>query len=196
MSKNIETYALNEAMREDLMACYREVAPTCLSQQGAWRKTIMHPAKRFYVSAKHVSVLLRKYFNGRTEVIDIMKPTRKLMYTTLAKRVLELAQMPQHQGKALIRLCDIAVNEPAPRFYIEEAYMSVIFYRVRHKLYDENGRHIPQAEKTWECLKDPKRYDYYEYRRKRRERLAEKLKNNPSPVYNPTTNPDKDKEED
>lgn len=139
MSKNLESYWLKAQMREDLMNCYREVAPNCLTQQGAWRKTVMHPAKRYYISARQAHQQISLYLQGRTEIIDNMKPLHRQMWHCLIDEVMKIAQEPEHQGKPLTQLAKIAVGRPAPRFFIQPESMKLLFIHVKYKRFDKNG---------------------------------------------------------
>lgn len=147
MSKNIESFSLQMEMREDLMACYREVAPNCITQNGAWRRTINHPAKRFYVTAKQAAQRASKYLRGDTSELDSMKPLRRKMWLELIKIVEEVSQEPEHQGKSLRKICEVAIRRPAPRFYIGIDLMKKIFTRCKYNRYDKDGRLKKDYEK-------------------------------------------------
>lgn len=144
--KNLETYTLKEEMREDLMQCYREVAPTCYSQVGAWKKTVSHPAKRYYITTRAALVHVKNIIRGDLQRVNAMKPTHRRMYLTIADEVMRLANTPQHHGKSLKQLTEIVLSSPAPEFFITFDYMRTIFSRMRLKRYDENGQFISYPE--------------------------------------------------
>lgn len=147
MSKNLESYSLQTQMREDLMRCYREIAPNCITQAGAWRKTVLHPAPRYYVSARQAYQQINLYLQGRTEEIDKMKPLHRERWMCLIQEVLKIAQEPEHQGKPLTELTKIAVERPAPQFFIQPERMKSLFRNTKYNRYDKNGILIKDYER-------------------------------------------------
>lgn len=140
MSKNLETYSLIQEMREDMMACYREVAPNCLTQNGAWRRTLSHPAKRTYITPKQVLQVLKPYFRGEKQHVLAMHPARRRMYLHLASLVEKFANQPENMNKSFSELCRMAVLCPAPEFFREETTIRHIFADIKYKNYDDYGR--------------------------------------------------------
>lgn len=147
MSKNIESYALIQAMREDLMECYREVAPNCLNQEGAWRRTIKHPAKRYYVTPKQALQRASKYLRGDHSEINAMKRQRRRMWVSLMGVIKEVADMPENVGKPLLHICRIAVERPAPEFFLTKYSIKNTFIAVKYNRYDSDGRTIKDFER-------------------------------------------------
>lgn len=141
--KHIESYSLNIDMREDFLACYREVAPGCITQYGAYRKAANHPAKRYYITPKQAMQVISKYLKGDHDVVDKMKPNRRRLYHSLINEVLDIANKPEHQGKQLIQICRIAVLRPAPSFFISPGYAKMLFVRTRKGYYNEDGKYDP-----------------------------------------------------
>ena len=140
MAKNIETYSIKLDMIDDIMRCYREVAPECLYQETAWQRTVCHPAKEFYITAHQAYQRINLYLGGRTEAIDSLKPLAAQRFRDLIKVVMRLAQMPEYQGKTLRALCKIAVKQPAPRFYIGTSAMKALFKNVVNGVFADDGR--------------------------------------------------------
>lgn len=143
MARRPDNYDLLMDMREDIIQCYREIAPDCLWQQSAWRRIAKHPAKRFYVTPKQAYQKINYWLNGRPEEIDGMK--RKLqrqMYYDLIKVALEVAQEPQNVGLSLKKIVSIAVKRPAPRFYLSETYIKDIFRKMTKGEYTEEGHDL------------------------------------------------------
>lgn len=128
-------------MLNDLMACYREVAPDCITQDAAWKRTVAHPAKRFYISATQAYQRINMYIKGRTEAIEYLKPSQAKMYYDLIDVIKRLKQSPEYEKKSLRQLCMVAVTQPAPRFYISAEWFRKIFCDlVKFKVFDEEGR--------------------------------------------------------
>lgn len=148
MSKNLETYSIGIDMREDLLNCYREVAPDCIYQATAWKRTIMHPAKSFYITGKQAYQRINMYLKGKTEAFDNIRPLRRQLFYDLLKVVQEMVNDERYKDMSLRQICFTAVNKPAPRFYISSAQMGRIFsWMVRHKCYDRYGRNIQFMER-------------------------------------------------
>ena len=149
MARHEETYQLLIDMREDIIDCYREVAPDCLLQKTAWKKIQLHPAKRFYVTPKQVYQKINYWMNGRPEEIDNMKrPLRRKMYYDLIKVVLEISQKPENVGKSLYKLCEIAVRQPAPQFYLSKTQILIIFSKYINGVFSEDGRDLVNANRV------------------------------------------------
>ena len=153
MAKNIETYSTRVDMLNDLMSCYREVAPDCISQSKAWERTLAHPAKRFYITPKQAYQRINKYIKGCTEAIDSLKPLQAKQFHDIIKVIEELMQSPEYANMSLWKICRVAVLRPAPQFYITPRWFSEIFSDlVKYKFFDEEGRNLKYVAR-WQ---DPK----------------------------------------
>lgn len=155
--KHIETYILKAEMREDLMDCYREVAPHCFTQHGAWKKTVLHPAKRVYITTQRATVVVSDILAHRVD-IKSFKPANRRKYEYILSEVMRLSQTPEYQGKPLTRIVDAVVTAPAPEFFLEQDYVRVIFGRIKHGRYDADGRFISYPKNPAKNHKPKRRY--------------------------------------
>lgn len=133
-------YDLTAMQREDLMTAYRDVACTCHRQEEAYRKVAMHPAKRFYISAKQAHEKLRKMVIGDFSEVDRMTEPRKRMYYHLFNKLNEMSQRKEYMGKSLYFICSFLVIEPAPEFFISPCRVRDIFCTYRK--YGKNFREM------------------------------------------------------
>ena len=118
--KHEETYAISEAMRDDLIAAYRDVYENCVTQVSAWRMTVRHPAKGWYVTGKQVAQILSPLLQtGQQPQMPNKNKERK--YTALLALVKELMNRRENVGKSLVQLCELAVKQPAPEFFISQS---------------------------------------------------------------------------
>ena len=101
----------------EMVGVYRKVAGECWSQQQALEMVVSHPASKYFIQAHSAYNVLRKLASGG--MLPIHKDCERRMYTRLWERVCELSTMPEHAGKGLHYLCEIAVGEPAPEFYMK-----------------------------------------------------------------------------
>lgn len=125
---------MKEQMYRDLMERYRYVVDhfDCEGQTEAYEKTVQSPAKRYYVSARWAAQMLAPMFNGNFDSLNELKPLKREMYQSLFKTVVRLSSKLEFQGKSLYHICQFAVKEPAPRFYVDHCMMSYVFNNYRN----------------------------------------------------------------
>lgn len=111
-------FELTAKLREDLAAAYRDVYSHCYSQDEAWRKTINHPAPRFYISPKQAHEILRSMVRGDMSIVDNMRPLKRRMYYDLFATMQKMVQQKEYMGMSLWILCQFLVKQPAPQFYL------------------------------------------------------------------------------
>ena len=111
-------FSLTIQMRKDLAEAYRHVYASCRSQGEAWRKTILQPAPRYYVSPKRAYHVMIDMIKGDFSVVDGMPAKKRKMYYDLFQNVQDMTQKTEYIGKSLWFICQFAVNSPAPEFYI------------------------------------------------------------------------------
>ena len=127
MSK--ESTILREEMKDDLMRVYREVVMQhgCRNQKEAYELTVTHPAPRFYVDARRAHQRISPMMKGDRSQLQHMCPLRREMYETIFEKVLELMQKEKFWTKSLYCVIRHALQEPAPRFYINPIRMGQIW---------------------------------------------------------------------
>lgn len=130
-----ESYKHIEEMRKALMEAYNEVYRHCWTQQEAWRRTVRHPAPRFYISPKQARLVVAPMLRGDFSVLEGMMPTRQRMYRCIYDRVLKAAQKPEFVGKSLNFIIPHIVCQPAPEFFIGPESMRKTFRFLRKGIY-------------------------------------------------------------
>lgn len=119
--------AINAQMKQDLISAYREVAPKCWRQWDAYKRTVTHPAPRFYVTPKQAYQKVKKALEGDTSEIERMKPNRQRLYMCLCRLTIEATQERKFQGKSLWYIMPFIVTRPAPEFYITPKHLGFLF---------------------------------------------------------------------
>lgn len=119
--------------REDIMAAYREVAPSCWSQQEAWEKTARHPAPRYYISPKQAWDVMRRMVVGDFALVDKMSKQYKARYYSLFEKLQQISQKREYLGMSLWQLCHHLVHQPAPEFFVKpETVKQIFLYYKKH----------------------------------------------------------------
>lgn len=123
-----KTNDINRQKRDDLMAVYRQVYPKCWRQRDAYRRTVKHPAPRFYVTPKQAYQKILSMLDGDYSEIRKMGPLRQKMYRDLFELVLVAAEKREFIGKSLWFIIPWVVTQPAPEFYLAEETFKKIFH--------------------------------------------------------------------
>lgn len=121
--------AIRQEMNRDLMRIYREVSAnsSCRSQKAAYELTINHAAPRFYVDVRWAHQRLSPLMRGDRSTLEQLNPLQRQMYEDLFDVVMRLQQKERFSGRTLHYILRYAVNEPAPRFYIDVRRMRQIW---------------------------------------------------------------------
>jgi len=124
-----ESTILREEMKNDLMRVYREVVVQhgCRNQKEAYELTVTHPAPRFYVDARRAHQRISPMMRGDRSQLQAMCPLRREMYEAIFEKVLELKQKEKFWSSSLYCIIRHALQEPAPRFYINAIRMGQIW---------------------------------------------------------------------
>lgn len=124
-----ESTILREEMKNDLMRTYREVVAQhgCRNQKEAYELTVTHPAPRFYVDARRAHQRISPMMRGDRSQLQAMCPLRREMYEAIFEKVLELKQKEKFWSSSLYCIIRHALQEPAPRFYINAIRMGQIW---------------------------------------------------------------------
>lgn len=137
MSRTI--YKHTNEMRQALWEAYRDVYRHCWTQNEAWKRTVRHPAPRFYVSPKQARLVVAPLLRGDFSQLEKMSPEKKKMYREIYERVLQAAQRPEFVGKSLNYIIPHIVSQPAPEFYLEVETIRKTFRFIRQGIYQING---------------------------------------------------------
>lgn len=148
-------YDITRQFQDDLIKAYNKVAPTCLMQDDAYKKTVKQPAPRYYVSAKQATQILSPMVHGDFTRVDMMLPNKRRMYYSLLEKVIELSEKRAFVGKPLTYIVQFAVSSPAPEFFISGGSFRIIRSALKNNRYDDEGRMInaKYRERAYEKLK-------------------------------------------
>lgn len=148
MGRDLDTYTLRAELIKNLIDVYSEVAPNCLTARLAYEMTVMHPARRFYITPKQAYQRINMYIKGKTEAIDSLKPLQRQLYKDLIATILSMQKHANYRNCGLMHLCRMAVLQKAPRFYITPKWFNAILYMYTHDLLDEHGRDVRMIERA------------------------------------------------
>lgn len=134
--------AFHEEMRRDLMRVYREVCAnySCRDNTEALEKVINHPAPRFYINVKSAHTILSPMMHGDRTMLQKMTPQKRQMYEDLFDTVLRLSQKDRFHNCTLHHILRFAIQEPAPKFYIQLRRMEQIWKEETLRIKERNRR--------------------------------------------------------
>lgn len=96
------------------------------------------PCSRFWVSEERATAVMSALFKGQY-CLDSMSPLKREMFMELFKRVQVLrAEQPK---APLFDITMLAVNSPAPKFYMTPDSVVQIIWRIKHGHYKVRPAH-------------------------------------------------------
>lgn len=124
-------FEYEDERNEDLMRAYRDEVALSKDIKVAhlFRAVVERPSVRFWVSEERAFIVISRMLKG--EVLDGMRRLKREMYEEIYARYLELRD--KHPDKSIRHLVTMAVNSPAPKFYIEPASARVIVCKIKKK---------------------------------------------------------------
>lgn len=116
---------------KELLAAYRQ----CISEasypfknKDILEKTVNMPCSRFWVDSSQASKVIHRILSG--DNLDGMRENKRAMFFDLFKIVMELKKI---NDLPIRRLCEIAVDMPAQRFYLKSTSAKIILHHIRKK---------------------------------------------------------------
>lgn len=102
---------------EDLHRAYKEVVNSGEYNNiiDCIRVSLTLPASKFWVSSENAARIISRIEKGDT--LYNISPLRKEMFMELYKRFLE-EKLKHPESKSIYKICEIIIEQPAPRFYI------------------------------------------------------------------------------
>ena len=148
-------YDITKQRQDDLIKAYSQVADKCWSQQQAYRKAILLPAPRYYITPKQALQVISPMVKGDFTHVNKMLPYRKRMYYSLYNQVLEMSEKREFAGKKLYYILRFAVLRPAPEFFVTPRILADTRMGIKRHLIDDDGRTIPTKRtiRNYERLK-------------------------------------------
>lgn len=148
-------YDITKQFQDDLIKAYNSVAPHCWFQEDAYRRAVVQPAPRYYISAKQASQVLSPMVRGDFSRVDMMMPNRRRMYYSLLNKVIELSEKRAFVGKSLTYIVQFAVSSPAPEFFVGWETIRKVRTYIKHGQYDDEGRtrNVKSRVRSYEKLK-------------------------------------------
>ena len=98
-----------------------------------FNRVVEMPASRFYVSATRAAVAVAAIMRG--DSLRNMRQNKREMFFEIHRRVLLLRRIHCHMS--LTRLVELAVAQPAPKFYLAPGSARVLILKARKKWFAE-----------------------------------------------------------
>lgn len=100
----------------------------------AVEKVVNSPCSRFWISEERATAVISAIIRGQP-ILDSMRPTKREMFIELHARVCNIRNDAPEMN--LYDAVFLAVNSPAPKFYMTPGYALNIIYKTkkdRHKM--------------------------------------------------------------
>lgn len=123
-----------EARNKDLMRAYHKLLHEAASIRLAdiFRKVVDMPSSRFWVSEERAAIVIASMLKG--DKLKNMRPTNKEKYEEIFKRVLALKE--DFPSLSVYELTFMAVQQPAPKFYLTPGSAKLIIYKIKSRWYE------------------------------------------------------------
>ena len=96
------------------------------------------PASRFWVSEERAAIVVSRMLKGDT--LKYMRTCKREMFFEIYEKVLKLQQ--QKPDLSIYKLCFIAVNQPAKKFYMTPLSIRETIYKIKRDFYKERKRKL------------------------------------------------------
>lgn len=113
------------------MKAYRKALSECrvVNLNAIFKKTAESPASRFFVSEERASAVISKMLCGqKPKMVNALKMK---MFHEILRRVKKIKA--EHPAFSIYRCCVIAVNSPAPMFYMTPLSVRQTIYRLKRE---------------------------------------------------------------
>lgn len=119
----------------DLLKAYFRYLKTCkhIRMPEVFKHIVEMPASRFWVSSQRAAVVVASIIRG--DDLHYMRSTKREMFFEIYRRVVELrATRPE---LSLLRLVEIVLALPAPKFYLSPGSARVLILKARKQWFSE-----------------------------------------------------------
>jgi len=128
---------------KDLMRAYRTLleADKKMRLQEVYRKVVIMPSERFWVSEERASIVVSAMETGKTLLdVGVSAPARKEMFEEIFRRYCVLRE--QRPDASIYDLVSEVVVSPAPKFYLTPSSAKVIINKIEKGWYDQRKRKL------------------------------------------------------
>lgn len=124
----------------DLLRAYFLCIESCkrVRMPDIFDNVINMPATRFWVSSPRTKVVIAAIESG--DDLSYMRPNKKEMFFEIHRRVKHLQS--SHPNRSLSQLVDIAIVQPAPKFYLSASSAKIIILKARKKWFQEKSKRL------------------------------------------------------
>ncbi len=124
----------------ELLRTYFRYIKSCnhIRMPEVFDRIVDMPASRFWVSPARASIVLANIMRG--DDLAYMRPSKREMFFEIYHRVLALQK--KHPDLIFPRLVEMAVAQPAPKFYLSPGSARVYILKARKKWFaDKKKKH-------------------------------------------------------
>lgn len=119
----------------ELMRAYRSsiAGKTFIDISQVAEEVANSPTSRFWVSEERAAVVISAIERG-VPILDTMRPLKREMFEEIYRRAMAVKR--KHPDYTMNELAFLAVNSPAPKFYLCPRCAMDIIYKIRNGYYD------------------------------------------------------------
>lgn len=96
-----------------------------------YHKVVDMPTRRFWISEGRAAIVISAMMKGDT--LENMGPLKREMYNEIYSRVIKLRE--KKPDLPIIRLVEMVVEQPAPKFYLTPGSAKVLICKIRKEWY-------------------------------------------------------------
>lgn len=114
---------------KELIRAYRDILSNAkypFVLQSVLEEAVNMPCSRFWVSGEQLSKVIGRIFKG--DNLEGMHQNKREMFFYLSEIVKEMRKRKEFKDAPMYHLCEIAVEQPAPKFYLTAKSAKVIIH--------------------------------------------------------------------
>lgn len=140
MKRKGSYFEYEQDRNEELMKAYHKAIASCkiIRLENIWQDIADMPASRFWVSEERAAIVVSRMLKGDT--LKYMRTCKREMFFEIYEKVLKLQQ--QKPDLSIYKLCFIAVNQPAKKFYMTPLSIRETIYKIKRDFYKERKRKL------------------------------------------------------
>ena len=120
-----------EEKERQLMKAYRKALSECrcVNLNTIFKKTADSPASRFFVSEERAAAVISKMMRGQKP--KMVSALKMQMFREILRRVQDIRS--ENPTFSIYHCCVLAVNSPAPKFYMTPLSVRQTIYRLKRE---------------------------------------------------------------
>lgn len=133
-------FFLKKEKEEDLMRAYREALGRVkyIRLKDVLEETVNSPSKRFWVSEERAVTIISRIKRGDT--LSDMRKNAHDMFMQINQNVIRIGK--KYPNYPLYKIVSLAIEEPAPCFYMTAKSAKIIIHKIKKKCYMEKKQKL------------------------------------------------------